>query len=727
MIQTFDNFDSVEIKLAKLSPEEREKALDGVDPRVLQQTWQFSGRPDQLAATNSKSPVILFVGGRGCGKSLSASQFIRDKIERNRTGHPLRFGLVSRTSADVSGTIVKGESGLIATFPAHQKPQFIGHLREVRFHDGSVATTFSSQEPDQLRGPQFHYCFPAGTQIRTPEGESSIETLKVGDLVMTRIGPRQVTATGSRMAKLATVHHDQGTLTGTLDHPVWTTQGWCDLNQLQTGDILFAWEIKPGKSALTDMPSEPSRKMVFAKVSDDAVWSGKKLMGPFLQAILFTILTTINLMIVSKILCSSLIKTTHNYTLPKFTNSPVNSAEISWKQKVGDALKGFVQNVKTKIIGKGKENTNVFVSIAEKNISQLVRDHSTVVKHVSISDAEPVRVYNVSVEEKPEYFADGILVHNSVADELASWDFTPDDSGLTAWRHLNIATRLGMEPQIFAATTPRRVAEIREMYKEAEISDKIHIITGASTYDNPYLSATYMENLTNLYEGTRLGLQELRGQMLADVEGALWSLEQIEQQRMKPDQVPKDLPLCVIGVDPSVAEKPRDECGIIVCKSTGERDPLKRHAYVVADHSLLGSPSDWAKEVVKVARAYNAPVIAERNQGGALIKNVIHTIDPTIRIRTVHARQGKELRAEPVTLAYDQGRVSHVGTFARLEDQLTTWVRQDSVSPDRMDALVYSLSALVVSASYRSGIATSSMRSVARRSIDLGGRIVQGR
>lgn len=472
MIQTFDDFDSIEIKIAKLTPEEREVALEGQDARVLQQSWDYQGRPDQLAATNSKAPTVLFVGGRGCGKSRVSSEFIRNKINRKHPDQKLRFGLVSRTTADVRDTIVKGESGLIATFPPSQRPEFIAHLREVRFHDGSVATCFSSQEPDQLRGVQFHY---------------------------------------------------------------------------------------------------------------------------------------------------------------------------------------------------------------------------------------------------------------SVADELATWDFTPDDSGLTAWDNLQIATRLGSTPQVYAATTPRRVKAIRELFEEASKKDSIHLITGASTYDNPYLAVSYLETMTNLYGGTRLAFQELRGKLLGDVEGALWSLEQIEQQRLKPDQVPPDLPLCVIGVDPSVAEKPRDECGIIVCKSTGERDPLKRHAYVVADHSLLGSPSDWAKEVVKVARAYNAPVIAERNQGGALIKNVIHTIDPRVRIRTVHARQGKELRAEPVTLAYDQGRVSHVGQFAHLEDQMTTWVRDDGVSPDRLDALVYSLNALVVSASYRSGIVRPSIHSSARKQVNLGGRFTQGR
>lgn len=465
MIQTFDDFDSIETKIAKLTPEQQAEALEGQDPRVLAQSWDYQGRPDQLAATKSTAPTVLFVAGRGSGKSRVSSEFVREKINRKPFDMKLRFGLVSRTTADVRDTIIKGESGLISAFPPSQRPEYVAHLREVRFHDGSVGLCFSSQEPDQIRGPQFHY---------------------------------------------------------------------------------------------------------------------------------------------------------------------------------------------------------------------------------------------------------------SVADELAAWDFTPDDSGLTAWDNLQIATRLGQAPQVYAATTPRRIPAIKKLFKEAGEGNRVHLVTGASTYDNPYLSVTYLETMTGLYAGTRLALQELQGRLLGDVEGALWSLDSIDQMRVTAQQVPDDLPMCVIGVDPSVSEKPRDECGIIVCKSTGERNPLRRHAYVVADHSMLAPPAVWAKKVVELARAYNAPVIAERNQGGDLIRNVIHTIDPSIRIRTVHARQSKELRAEPVTLAYDQGRVAHAGQFGLLEDQMTTWVRDDGPSPDRLDAMVYALTSLVVSASYRSGIARPTVHSSFRRRFDLG-------
>lgn len=460
---------SMEFRVAELPPEEREAALDGLDARALQWSWRFKARVDQLVATDSKAPTVLFVGGRGTGKSRTGSEFVRDKIDHKPPGMKLRFALCSRTSADVRDTIINGESGLMTVFPDHQKPAWIGHLRIVRFYDGSEGLAFSSREPDQLRGPQFHYGY---------------------------------------------------------------------------------------------------------------------------------------------------------------------------------------------------------------------------------------------------------------ADELAAWDWKKDDSGLTAWDNLQIATRLGEAPQVFASTTPRRVPAIRDLYDRAKKGNRVQLITGASTFDNPYLSATYLETMLGLYQGTRLSAQELYGILLGDVDGALWKLEDIEERRL--DTHPLDLPLIVIGVDPSVSEKPRDECGIVVAGATRHKSAYRRHGYVLADFTVHGPPSVWAKAVVKAAHTYRCPVVAERNQGGALIKEVIHGIDPTIRIRTVHARQGKALRAEPITLAYDQGRVHHVGRFTALEDQMTSWVPEDDegrgkgYSPDRVDALVYALSALVVPSSYKAGVGITTARA-ARGRIDLGG------
>jgi phage terminase large subunit-like protein len=117
---------------------------------------------------------------------------------------------------------------------------------------------------------------------------------------------------------------------------------------------------------------------------------------------------------------------------------------------------------------------------------------------------------------------------------------------------------------------------------------------------------------------------------------------------------------------------------------------------VLEDASILGSPTVWAEKVVQMARKWGCPVVAEVNQGGALVKNAIHTIDPSITVLEVHSKQGKQLRAEPITLAYEQGRVHHVGYLADLETQMISWVPGEGKSPDRVDALVHALTALLI-------------------------------
>jgi phage terminase large subunit-like protein len=208
------------------------------------------------------------------------------------------------------------------------------------------------------------------------------------------------------------------------------------------------------------------------------------------------------------------------------------------------------------------------------------------------------------------------------------------------------------------------------------------------------LSSAYLDAIKGVYEGTRLAQQELYGEMLDAVEGALWTTELIDKGRE--NQLPMGTPLRVIGVDPSVSENPRDECGIVVCASTGDRDLYKRQSWVLEDASVHGSPDVWANKVVAMARKWGCPVVAEVNQGGALVRNAINTIDPSVKVLEVHSKHGKALRAEPVTLAYEQSRVHHVGYLAELESQMISWIPGEGKSPDRVDALVHALTALLI-------------------------------
>ena len=302
-------------------------------------------------------------------------------------------------------------------------------------------------------------------------------------------------------------------------------------------------------------------------------------------------------------------------------------------------------------------------------------------------------------------------------DEIAAWRQTPDAAGMTAFDNLRVGTRLGSHPKIMVTTTPKRVPLLYKLIEESKTGRVV--ITRGSTLDNSgNLSGAYLDAITGVYAGTRLAAQELYGEMLDDVEGALWTEELIEQYRAS--FMPQGTPLRIIGVDPSVAENPRDECGIVVCAATSDRDLYKRQAWVLEDASILGSPEKWANEVVRMARKWGCPVVAEVNQGGALVRNAINAIDPNIKVLEVHSKHGKALRAEPVTLAYEQGRVHHVGYLPDLESQMYSWVPGEGKSPDRVDAMVHAMTALLIKPPMGFSGGKITARSMGARRIDNG-------
>jgi phage terminase large subunit-like protein len=288
--------------------------------------------------------------------------------------------------------------------------------------------------------------------------------------------------------------------------------------------------------------------------------------------------------------------------------------------------------------------------------------------------------------------------HFAACDELAAWRQKPDASGANMWANVQMATRLGSNPQIFVATTPRRVPDMMDLYAMAQDEpEKVDIIRG-STFANRHLAKQFMDTVRGMYEGSHLGAQELEGELVGDITGALLNSGVIEDHRQidgYPDML--SLPVRAIGVDPSVSERPHDECGIVAVGSTGERQLYKRHAWIYEDASLLGSPQVWARRAVEMARKYKAVVVVEDNQGGEMVRMVMKNVDKNIPVVKVRAFHGKALRAEPVVLAYEQGRVHHTDYFGDLESQLTTWVPGETLkSPDRLDAAVHALAALLV-------------------------------
>lgn len=268
------------------------------------------------------------------------------------------------------------------------------------------------------------------------------------------------------------------------------------------------------------------------------------------------------------------------------------------------------------------------------------------------------------------------------ADELAAWRY------MDAWDQLMLGLRLGDHPRAVITTTPRPIPIVRRL--AADKTGKVHLTTG-STYENARnLSSDFIDEMRRRYEGTRLGRQELEAQIIDDVDGALWDRASIDETRVS--EIPP-LRKVVVAVDPAVTSgEDSAETGIVVAgvDSRGE-------GYVIDDRSLRASPNDWAAAAVAAYHTHKADmIVAEANQGGDLVSTVIRTIDQRVPVRLVRASRGKRTRAEPVAALYEQGKVHHAGFLTALEDQLCSWVPDIGSSPDRLDALVWALTDLMV-------------------------------
>jgi len=270
--------------------------------------------------------------------------------------------------------------------------------------------------------------------------------------------------------------------------------------------------------------------------------------------------------------------------------------------------------------------------------------------------------------------------HGAWCDELAAWRY-PD-----TWNQLQFGLRLGQDPKTIVTTTPKPMALIRELSKRDDGS--VRVVRG-STFDNAKnLAESALVELRARYEGTRLGRQELYGEVLEDVEGALWTNAMIEDTRV--DTTPA-LRRVVVAIDPSGGSSSgSDEQGIVV---VGEG--IDGHYYVLADRSTRLSPAGWAGVAVEAYREFDADrIVAERNFGGDMVESTIRQIDANVPVRMVTASRGKQQRAEPIAALYEQRRVHHKEPFKTLEEQMLTWTPTSGVSPDRMDALVWALTEL---------------------------------
>lgn len=278
-------------------------------------------------------------------------------------------------------------------------------------------------------------------------------------------------------------------------------------------------------------------------------------------------------------------------------------------------------------------------------------------------------------------------------DELTKWKNLQkrDEKGDTAWSNLRFGLRqpgpTGAPPRCLVTTTPRPIA----IFKSIMAEPTTHVTHGALFENSANLAPTYLADMRYRYEGTRLGRQELFGEVIEQAEGALWTADQIDEARV---QAVPPLRRIVVAIDPAATSgASSDETGIVVA-GLGEDG----HGYILDDVSGHFSPDGWARRAVGAYHTQQADrIVAEVNNGGEMVEHTVRTVDPDVSYKAVHASRGKRTRAEPVAALYEQGKVHHVGVLPDLESQMCAWAASDGeASPDRVDALVWALTELMI-------------------------------
>lgn len=268
-------------------------------------------------------------------------------------------------------------------------------------------------------------------------------------------------------------------------------------------------------------------------------------------------------------------------------------------------------------------------------------------------------------------------------DEFAKFRYPQE-----TWDQLSFSLRLGENPQVVITTTPRAIEIIQDMVDDPDV-----VVTRGSTFDNSTnLSPKFIQSIKKRYDGTRLGAQELYGEILNQADGALWTHEQLDGLKTK--KLP-EMQRIVIAIDPAMTNHSEsDETGIVAVGIGHDN-----RAYVLEDLSGRLPPGEWARRAVDCYHRLKADrIVAEVNKGGDLVEGVIRSLDPTISFKSVRATRGKYTRAEPVAALYEQGKVSHINHgLEKLENQMCTYVAGISTkSPDRLDALVWAVTELVL-------------------------------
>lgn len=703
---TSDNLSRAEILAADPLGKTVLRDMMAAELEALNWEWRFWARPSQLAPAGDWG-IWLVLSGRGWGKTKTGAEWIRSVVCGKTPlgkGQYHRIAIVGETASDCRDVMVEGDSGLLGIHPVDFRPQYEPSKRRLTWPNGAVASLFNATEPDQLRGPQFD-CFVAGTKVHARGDIYRIEHLMVGDPVLTRKGYRRVIETRCREATVGRIRFSNGSeLIGTAEHPVLLSRGWTNMSDLREGDRICAIDASSGV--------ENAGTRIAAGISNIAGPSGltgqgfigqfmRMLTAPFQRNWTYTIGTG-----TYSTMSQAISNSCPGQIIWLNTERPSLLSDVSglisrfWNTLVWDAERSSneseilpsmsVHHANTDGVMTSEESSGSVI-IAEQNSKPLPETFAVSV----VSTWEPVGlapVFNIEVEDQPEYYANGVLVHNCAwSDESAKWRYSQE-----TWDMLQFGLRLGDKPRQIVTTTPRPIKLIRQLLADAKTSDRVVVTRGSMNENRANLAASFVASIESKYKGTRLGRQELDAEVLEDVPDALWTREGLDRHRRKAGDA-LDLKRIVVAVDPAAKTNEFKEDGAatgIVAAGIGEDG----RGYVLDDMTIRASPNQWARQAVALFDRLDADcIVAEINQGGDMVKETIQSVRPGLALKTVNATRGKWVRAEPIAALYEQGRVSHVGTFPELEDEMCAFGPNgmaDGQSPDRLDALVWAFTEL---------------------------------
>lgn len=736
-------------RLALLPADQQQALLASLSERDAEELlfrWDFWARPAQLPPAGDWR-IWLILSGRGFGKTRTGAEWVRS-IACGPTplapGQCRRIAIVGETAADCRDVLAKGDSGILAVHPKDFRPVYKPSTRSLVWPNGAQAFFYNGTEPDQLRGPQHdaalvdELCLAAGTTISTLSGPKMIEAVQPGDLVLTRDGYHAVVHSGktqelARVVKITML--DGRFIVATPNHPIYVHgREFIPANEVNIGDVLWCLRSRNGMGRSGTAKTETTLRTERGSFSTDSFT--KAFMGLLLRA--FKSITGMKIAPIgaSTTLKRSPLRSIWRGTIPEGSphgterqgaqthlklcgedESPISvrasAAESSSHLSQCESPSGVVVAASLRRIVMRIRNTCSLwprearsgmspgrperalsrtsrVLCAENHSDRSEQRPSAAQKNVVVS-IEPLKdlvpVFNLEVGGVNEYFANGVLVHN------CKYRYSKE-----CWDQLQFGLRLGEHPQQVITTTPRPIPIIRDLIAESHEEDSGVVVTRGSTFENrANLAPSFLVAVEQRYGGSRLGRQELDGELLDDVPGALWSRQTLDAHRRKLNDKHPAMRRIIVAIDPAAkASSDSDsssETGIIVA-GHGEDG----RGYLIDDRSCRLGPNGWAAVACSSYDYYEADaIVAEINQGGDMVESVIKAVNPRIKVIKVRATRGKTLRAEPISALYAQGKISHIGSFPALEDQMmqfTPFGIEGDGAADRVDALVWAFTEL---------------------------------